>query len=81
MRKQSYDPIYFDIFENYSKWILEDSPSFLTLEEVDALRNDPANTSLQLALDDLDQLNLKDDRNDDRANNNFVKNTNQNETN
>ncbi|KAL4331562.1 hypothetical protein AHAS_Ahas13G0512500 [Arachis hypogaea] len=63
------------------EWIMEDSPLFLTSKEVDALQNDLANMSLQSALDDLDQLNLKDDRDDDEANNNFVENTNQNETN
>ncbi|XP_029143255.1 uncharacterized protein [Arachis hypogaea] len=50
-------------------------------KEVDALRNNLANMSLQSALDNLDQLNLEDDGDDDEANNNSVKNTNQNETN
>ncbi|RYR40147.1 hypothetical protein Ahy_A09g045831 [Arachis hypogaea] len=63
-----------------SEWILEDSSPFLTPEEVDALRNDLANMSLQSPLDDLDQLNLEDDRDDDGANNS-VENANQNETN
>ncbi|KAL4391705.1 hypothetical protein AHAS_Ahas03G0271800 [Arachis hypogaea] len=81
MRKQSYDPICLDAFEDHSEWIMEDSPRFLTPKKVDALRNDLANMSLQSALDDLDQLNLEDDRDDDEANNNSVENTNQNETN
>ncbi|XP_015938967.1 uncharacterized protein LOC107464559 [Arachis duranensis] len=81
MRKKSYDPICRDAFEDHSKWIMEDSPPFSTPEEVDALRNDLANMSLQSALDDLDQLNLEDYRDDDEANNNFVKNINLNETN
>ncbi|XP_025702697.1 uncharacterized protein [Arachis hypogaea] len=81
MRKQSYDPICLDAFEDHSEWIMEDSPPFLTLEEVDALRNDLANMSLQSALDDLDELNLEDDRDDGEANNTPVKNANQNETN
>ncbi|XP_015953522.1 uncharacterized protein LOC107477941 [Arachis duranensis] len=81
MRKQSYDQICLDAFEDHLEWIMEDSPPFLTPEEVDALRNDLANMSLQSALDDLDQLNLEDDRDDDEANNNSVKNANQNETN
>ncbi|KAL4345163.1 hypothetical protein AHAS_Ahas11G0250900 [Arachis hypogaea] len=80
MRKQVYDSICLDAFENNSKWILEDSPPFLTPEEVDALQNDLANMSLQLPLDDLDQLDLENDRNDDRANNS-MKNANQNKTN
>ncbi|XP_072067062.1 uncharacterized protein [Arachis hypogaea] len=70
-----------DLNSKLTKWIMEDSPLFLTSKEVDALQNDLANMSLQSALDDLDQLNLKDDRDDDEANNNFVENTNQNETN
>ncbi|XLU24950.1 hypothetical protein S245_061016, partial [Arachis hypogaea] len=53
MRKQSYDPICLDTFEDHSEWIMKDSPSFLTPEKVDALRNDLANMSLQSALDDL----------------------------
>ncbi|KAL4373531.1 hypothetical protein AHAS_Ahas05G0091100 [Arachis hypogaea] len=81
MRKQSYDPICLDAFEDHSEWIMEDSSPFLTLEEVDALRNDLANMSLQSALDDLDELNLEDDRDDGEANNTPVKNANQNETN
>ncbi|XP_057760265.1 uncharacterized protein LOC130980622 [Arachis stenosperma] len=81
MRKQSYDPICLDAFEDHSEWIMEDSPPFLTPEEVDALRNDLANMSLQSTLDDLDELNLEDDRDDGEANNTSVKNANQNETN
>ncbi|KAL4300408.1 hypothetical protein AHAS_Ahas17G0197900 [Arachis hypogaea] len=60
---------------------MEDSPSFLTPEEVDTLQNDLANMSLQSTLDDLDQLNLEDDQDGDETNNNSVENTNQNETN
>ncbi|XP_025665166.1 uncharacterized protein [Arachis hypogaea] len=81
MRKQSYDPICLDTFEDHSEWIMKDSPSFLTPEKVDALRNDLANMSLQSALDDLDELNLEDDRDDGEANNISAENTNQNETN
>ncbi|RYR62792.1 hypothetical protein Ahy_A04g020544 [Arachis hypogaea] len=80
MRKQVYDPICLDTFEDHLEWIIEDSPPFLTLEEVDALRNDLSNMYLQSPLDDLDQLDLEDDWDDDGANN-FVKNANQNETN
>ncbi|XP_025669915.2 uncharacterized protein [Arachis hypogaea] len=81
MRKQSYDPICLDAFEDHSEWIMEDSQPFLTPEEVDALRNDLANMSLQSALDDLDELNLKDDRDDGEVNNTSAENANQNETN
>ncbi|KAL4276705.1 hypothetical protein AHAS_Ahas20G0233900 [Arachis hypogaea] len=80
MRNQVYDPICLDAFEDHSEWILEDSPQFLTPEEIDALRNDLANMSLQSPLDDLDQLDLEDDRDEDGANNS-VENANQNETN
>ncbi|RYR11606.1 hypothetical protein Ahy_B04g069107 [Arachis hypogaea] len=80
MRNQVYDPICLDAFEDHSEWILEDSPPFLTPEEIDALRNDLANMSLQSPLDDLDQLDLEDDRDEDGANNS-VENANQNESN
>ncbi|KAL4287829.1 hypothetical protein AHAS_Ahas19G0225300 [Arachis hypogaea] len=56
MRNQVYDPICLDAFEDHSEWILEDSPPFLTPEEIDALRNDLANMSLQSPLDDLGML-------------------------
>nr|XP_025611971.1 uncharacterized protein LOC112705352 [Arachis hypogaea] len=75
--KAFYDPICLDAFEDHLEWIMEDSPPFLTPEEVNSLRNDLANMSLQLALDDLDQLNLEDDRDDDEANNNYVENANE----
>ena len=58
MRKKSYDAICRDAFEDHSKWIMEDSPPFSTPEEVDALRNDLANMSLQSTLDDLGMLLL-----------------------
>ncbi|RYR34326.1 hypothetical protein Ahy_A10g049135 [Arachis hypogaea] len=80
MRKQVYDPICLDAFKDHSEWILEDSPPFLTPEEVDALLNDLTNMSLQSLLDDFDQLDLEDDRDNDGANNS-VKNANQNESN
>ncbi|XP_015936600.1 uncharacterized protein LOC107462518 [Arachis duranensis] len=75
--KAFYDPICLDAFEDHLEWIMEDSPPFLTPGEVNSLRNDLANMSLQLALDDLDQLNLEDDRDDDEANNNYVENANE----
>ncbi|MED6137355.1 hypothetical protein PIB30_064276 [Stylosanthes scabra] len=56
---------------------MEDSPPFLTLDEIDALRNDLANMSLQPPLDDSDQLNLEDDQ--DVAANNSMEDANQNE--
>ncbi|RYQ83140.1 hypothetical protein Ahy_B10g101761 [Arachis hypogaea] len=83
MRKQSYDPICLDVFDDHSDWILKDSLLFLTLEEVDALRNDLANMSIQPTLDDLDQLNLVDDQDNDGPSNNAMKDmdANQNEVN
>ena len=56
MRNQVYDPICLDAFEDHSEWILEDSPPFLTPEEVDALLNDLTNMSLQSLLDDFGML-------------------------
>ncbi|MED6115878.1 hypothetical protein PIB30_094873 [Stylosanthes scabra] len=56
---------------------MEDSPPFLTLDEIDALRNDLANMSLQPPLDGSDQLNLEDDQ--DVAVNNSMEDANQNE--
>ncbi|XP_057743583.1 uncharacterized protein LOC130961627 [Arachis stenosperma] len=83
MRKQSYDPICLDTFDDHSDWILEDSLPFLTPEEVDALRNDLANMSIEPTLNDLDQLNLEDDQDNDGPSNNAMEDmdTNQNEEN
>ncbi|XLU53453.1 hypothetical protein S245_048101, partial [Arachis hypogaea] len=53
MKKQSYDPICLDAFDDHSDWILEDSRPFLTPKEVDALRNDLVNMSIQPTLDNL----------------------------
>ncbi|XP_025670349.1 uncharacterized protein [Arachis hypogaea] len=63
--------------------VMPDSPPFLTPEEVDALRNDLANMSIQPTLDDLDQLNLEDDQDNDGPSNNAMEDmdTNQNEGN
>ncbi|KAF1884223.1 hypothetical protein Lal_00035292 [Lupinus albus] len=41
------------------KW--SESPLFLTVEEIEVLRNDLANISIQPSLDDNDQINLEDD--------------------
>ncbi|MED6107439.1 hypothetical protein PIB30_014050 [Stylosanthes scabra] len=53
MRKQCYDPINLDAFEDHSDWILKESPQFLSPEEIDALRNDLANMTLQPVSDDI----------------------------
>nr|KYP48872.1 hypothetical protein KK1_029433 [Cajanus cajan] len=46
-RHQSYDPINLQTVDDHSNWVMEDSPPFLTNEEVDALRNDLANITIQ----------------------------------
>jgi hypothetical protein len=38
-KKQNYDPINFETLGDRSDWVLEDSPPFLTIEEVEALPN------------------------------------------
>ncbi|GAU16471.1 hypothetical protein TSUD_167030 [Trifolium subterraneum] len=57
-KKQNYDPINFETLDDHSDWVLEDSPPFLTIEEVEALRNDLANMTIQPLSNDIDQLNL-----------------------
>ncbi|KAF1888959.1 hypothetical protein Lal_00036570 [Lupinus albus] len=47
LRHQNYDPINLEIFEDHSHFILEESPPFLTIKEIEALRNDLANISIQ----------------------------------
>ncbi|KAF1895993.1 hypothetical protein Lal_00046749 [Lupinus albus] len=79
LRHQNYDPINLEIFEDHSHFILEESPPFLTVEEIEALRNDLANISIQPSLDDNDQLNLDDD--DDDAQLNPMENVNLDEDN
>ncbi|KAF1871972.1 hypothetical protein Lal_00012190, partial [Lupinus albus] len=54
LRHQNYDPINLEIYEDHSHFILEESPPFLTVEEIEALRNDLANIFIQLLLDDND---------------------------
>uniref|UniRef100_A0A0R0KWA5 DUF659 domain-containing protein n=1 Tax=Glycine max TaxID=3847 RepID=A0A0R0KWA5_SOYBN len=62
LRQQNYDPINLEILDDHSNWMLEESPLFLTHEEVEALRNDLANMFIQSTLDDIDELNLDEDR-------------------
>ncbi|KAF1898779.1 hypothetical protein Lal_00022724 [Lupinus albus] len=78
LRHQIYDLINLEIFEDHSHFILEESPPFLIVEEIEALQNDLANISIQLSLDDNDQLNLEDD---DGAQLNSTENVNLNEDN
>ncbi|KAH1058386.1 hypothetical protein GYH30_002788 [Glycine max] len=62
LRQQNYDPINLETLDDHSNWMLEESPLFLTHEEVEALRNDLANMFIQSTLDDIDELNLDEDR-------------------
>ncbi|KAK2423008.1 hypothetical protein QL285_033495 [Trifolium repens] len=57
-KKQNYDPINFETLGDHSDWVLEDSPPFLTIEEVEALRHDLANMAIQPLSNDIDQLIL-----------------------
>ncbi|KAF1871388.1 hypothetical protein Lal_00020181 [Lupinus albus] len=79
LRHQNYDSINLEIFEDHSHFILQESPPFLTVEEIEALRNDLANISIQPSLYDNDQLNLED--NDDDAQLKLMEGVNLNEDN
>ncbi|XP_057425784.1 uncharacterized protein LOC130719161 [Lotus japonicus] len=80
LMQQSYDPINFEVSDDHSDWVMEDSPPFLTLEEVNALRNDLANMTIQSIPNDIDlNLNLFDD--DDDAQDNIIESANENESN
>ncbi|KAF1862627.1 hypothetical protein Lal_00013388 [Lupinus albus] len=79
LRHQNYDPVNLEIFEDHSHSILEESPPLLTVEEIDALRNDIANISIQQSLDDNDKLNLEDG--DDDAQLNPMENVNMDDDN
>ncbi|XP_019432948.1 PREDICTED: uncharacterized protein LOC109339874 [Lupinus angustifolius] len=79
LRNQSYDPINFEVVDDHSNWVMEESPPFLTIEEVEALRNDLANMTIEPIYDDNVQLNLDDD--DDDRQDNTMENSNQNESN
>lgn len=55
-KKPNYDPINFEIFDDYSNWVLEDSSSFLIIEEVETLREDLASTTIQHISNDIDMV-------------------------
>jgi hypothetical protein len=55
-KKQNYDPINFETLGDRSDWVLEDSPPFLTIEEVEALRNDLASMTIQPISNDIGML-------------------------
>nr|KYP40863.1 hypothetical protein KK1_037787 [Cajanus cajan] len=46
-RHQSYDPINLETLDDHSNWVMEESPPFLTNEEMDVLCNDLANMTIQ----------------------------------
>ena len=52
-KKQNYDPINFETLGDHSNWVLEDSPPFLTIEEVEALRKDLASMTIQPISNDI----------------------------
>ena len=47
IRNGSYDPINIETIADHSSWVLEDSPPLLINEELEALRNDLANMTIQ----------------------------------
>ena len=47
---------FFSQLDDHSNWVLEESPPFLTCEEVEALRNDLANMPIQSTLDDINMF-------------------------
>jgi hypothetical protein len=55
-KKQNYDPVNFETLGDHSDWVLEDSPPFLTIEEVEALRNDLASMTIQPISNDIGML-------------------------
>ncbi|RZC17007.1 hypothetical protein D0Y65_010041 [Glycine soja] len=77
--QQCYDPINLETLDDLVDWIMEDSPPFLTNEEVDALRKDLANMTIQSLSNDIGPLNLDDDV--DEAQGNPMENMNLNESN
>ncbi|XP_058782570.1 uncharacterized protein LOC131657094 [Vicia villosa] len=57
-KKQNYDSINFETLGDHSNWVLEDSPPFLTTEEVEKLRKDLASMTIQPISNYIDELNL-----------------------
>ncbi|CAI8586277.1 unnamed protein product [Vicia faba] len=68
IRNGSYDPINIEIIADHSSWVLEDSPPLLTNEELEALRNDLANMTIQPVSSDIDQIDLDGDEDGDMGN-------------
>ncbi|KAH1265150.1 hypothetical protein GmHk_01G000908 [Glycine max] len=65
LRQQNYDPINSETPDDHFNWVLEESPSFLTCEEMEALHNDLANMSIQSTSYDIDKLKLDEYEDDD----------------
>lgn len=55
-RHQSYDPTNAETLGDHSDWVLEDSPPLLTNEEMEALRNDLANMTIQPISNDINMF-------------------------
>jgi len=51
---RNYDPINDELLDDHhDNWVLEDSPPFLTVEELESLRKDHANMTIQPISDDI----------------------------
>lgn len=51
---RNYDPINDELLDDHhDNWVLEDSPPFLTVEELESLRNDLANMTIQPISNDI----------------------------
>jgi hypothetical protein len=55
-KKQNYDPLNFETIDDHSDWVEEDSPPFLTIEEVEALRKDLASMTIEPISNDIGML-------------------------
>ena len=53
LRQQNYDSINLGTLDDHSNWVLEESPPFLTREEVKTLCNDLVNMFIQSTSDDI----------------------------
>ncbi|KAL9671968.1 hypothetical protein QQ045_009542 [Rhodiola kirilowii] len=84
LRHQNYDPINIETLDDHSDWVMEESPPYLTNEEVDALRNDLSSMTIQPVSDDTGEMNLddnEDENEDEEAHDNTIGEANQNPSN
>ncbi|KAL9675981.1 hypothetical protein QQ045_004192 [Rhodiola kirilowii] len=75
LRHQNYDPINIETLDDHSDCVMEESPPYLTNEEVDALRNDLSSMTIQPVLDDTGEMNLddnEDENEDEEAHDNTI---------